>query len=192
MDIKIPEPGTGRLFIVSGPSGSGKSTLCREAVKLSGAHLSVSATTRSAGEKEIEGKDYYFLTDLQFKDMIQAGEFLEYAEVFGFYYGTPAQPVIEKLKQGHTVVLEIDVQGAEQVFKRFPQAIGVLVLPPDSRELKRRLCNRGRDDDQTIERRLKKAQWEIEQAKNSGNYQHTVINDVLDQAVKTFVDLIAE
>ena len=115
----------GKIIVISGPSGSGKTTLSKKLLEMFPEYTySVSATTRQRRDGEIEGKDYYFLTDKQFKDMIQAGQFMEYAEVFGFFYGTPAKPGIQKLKQGHTVILEIDVQSAQQVFKRFPQAVG--------------------------------------------------------------------
>jgi len=180
----------GQLFVVSGPSGSGKSTLVREAIRQTNAQLSVSATTRPQGKNEIDGKDYYFLSEKEFKDKIGAEEFLEYARVFDNYYGTPRQPVIEKLNAGQTVLLEIDVQGAAQVFESFPEAVGILVLPPSDEELYRRLQRRGRDDAETIKKRLAKAQWEIEQARNSKNFKHTLINEDLGEAIKAMIELI--
>ena len=110
---------TGKFFVVSGPSGSGKSTLCMEAVKRTGIELSISATTRPRRESEIEGKDYYFLTEEEFSRKIDVGEFLEYAKVFDHYYGTPAGKIQEKLQAGKNIVLEIDVQGAMQVFEKY-------------------------------------------------------------------------
>ena len=190
MDKQSSGKMTGRLFVVSGPSGSGKSTLSREAIKRTMAQLSVSATTRKPGQSEIDGKDYYFLSEKEFKDKIEAGEFLEYARVFDHYYGTPASPVMEKLKEGKTIVLEIDVQGAAQVFQKHPEALGILVLPPDDEELKRRLLGRGRDDEDTIKKRLANAQWEIEQAQKTLNYKYTIINDNLDKAIEEIVALI--
>lgn len=180
----------GRLFVISGPSGSGKSTLSREAIKRTEARLSVSATTRPRSDKEVEGKDYYFLSEEEFINKIKAEEFLEYAHVFGHYYGTPGSVVRNMLSQGHTVVLEIDVQGAAEVFKRFDSAVGILVLPPDDEELRRRLVSRARDDEETIAKRLAKAQWEIKQAQAGGRYQHTVTNDDLNQAIEAVVRLI--
>lgn len=180
------------LLVVSGPSGSGKSTLCRRLIERTDVKISVSATTRRRGETEVEGEDYYFISEAEFRLMIATDELLEYAEVFGNYYGTPAEPVREMLAQGHTVVLEIDVQGAAQVFARYPKARGVLVLPPDDEELKRRLHGRGRDNAEVIAKRLAKAQWEIEQAKASGRYEDIIINDDLEQAVDEVVALVQE
>lgn len=180
----------GQLFVVSGPSGSGKSTLVREAIRQTNAQLSISATTRPQGKNEIDGKDYYYLSEKEFKDKIGAEEFLEYARVFDHYYGTPRQPVIEKLNAGQTVLLEIDVQGAAQIFDSFPEAVGILVLPPSDEELHRRLQCRGRDDAGTIKKRLAKAQWEIEQARNIKNFKHTLINEDLGEAIKAMIELI--
>jgi len=180
----------GRLLVVSGPSGSGKSTLCREAVKRTGARLSVSATTRKQSEQEVEGKDYYFLSVKEFEEKIARNEFLEYARVFDHYYGTPVKPVQEQLGAGETVILEIDVQGAGQVFERFGEAVGILVLPPKPEILQQRLTGRGRDDMDTINKRLAKGREEIEQAEKIKNFQHTIINDELEEAIKELVALI--
>jgi guanylate kinase len=183
MDKAPVSVGPGRLFVVSGPSGSGKSTLCRAAVARTQARLSISATTRPRGKDEVEGKDYYFLSEKEFTAKVKAGDFLEHARVFDHYYGTPAGPVKQMLAAGETVVLEIDVQGAAQVFKNMPEAIGILILPPDMEELCGRLCRRGRDDESTINKRLSKAQWEIEQARAHGQYRHTIVNDDLNEAI---------
>ncbi len=180
----------GKLFVISGPSGSGKSTLTRMAIEKIGAKLSVSTTTRPRSAQEVEGVDYYFISKIAFEDKIKAGEFLEYAQVFGNYYGTLAGPVEETLKTGQTVVLEIDVQGAAQVFENFPKAQGVLVLPPSDDELKRRLKSRGRDDAKSIRKRLAKAQWEIEQAITSGKYGYTVTNNDLENAVGQLIRIL--
>ena len=182
----------GRLFVVSGPSGSGKTTLCREAVKRTDAQLSISATTRLRGKNEVDGKDYFFLTEKDFLEKVDEGEFLEHARVFENYYGTPAQAVRQQLDQGRDVVLEIDVQGAMQVFARRPDAVGILVLPPDNGELERRLTQRGRDSTDVIERRLQKAQQEVEQAQADGHYQHTIVNDKLEKAIQELVSLFDE
>ena len=180
----------GRLFVISGPSGCGKSTLCRKVLPRTNAGLSVSATTRDRSKSETDGVDYYFLSKKEFKDKIDADEFLEYAQVFENYYGTPAKPVMEKLKDGQTIILEIDVQGAIQVFNRYPEAIGILVLPPSKEILQQRLSQRGRDDKDTIKKRLDKAEWEIEQAQNNKNFKHTVVNDNLDEAIEKMVRII--
>jgi len=174
----------GRLFVVSGPSGSGKSTLSREAARQTGTYLSISATTRPPGQSEVDGKDYSFLSKEEFIEKINQNEFLEYAEVFSHYYGTPAPAVRQKLESGQTVVLEIDVQGAKQVFSCYPKAIGILIVPPSRQELGRRLNRRGRDDLVTVKKRLEKAQWEIDQAKVDEHFKHTIVNDDLEQAVE--------
>ncbi len=173
-----------KLLVISGPSGSGKSTLTRMLIKAmpGDLELSVSATTRSPGEDEFDGKDYYFMNEQDFLLKVNNGEFLEYAKVFGNYYGTLRKPVMDKLSEGKTVVLEIDVQGAQQVFERFDEAVGILILPPGPDELRRRLVNRGRDDEQTIARRLAKANWEVEQAEQNKRYKYRIINDVLTRA----------
>ena len=126
----------------------------------------------------------------EFEEKIEAGEFLEYAMVFDNYYGTPAGPVNQLLEDGKTVVLEIDIQGALQVFQSAPEAEGVLILPPNDKELRRRLESRGRDDAETINKRLAKAQWEIEQAVSSGNYNYVVVNDDLDESIKEISQIL--
>lgn len=181
---------TGRLIVISGPSGSGKSTLTREAVARTGARLSISATTRSPGPGEQDGRDYYFLTREAFEAKIAAGEFLEYAEVFGNYYGTPSDTVREALIRGETIILEIDVQGGLQVFERMPEAVGVLILPPGEAVLRERLLTRAREDASVIEKRLAKARWEIEQAQQSGRYRHTIVNDQLAAAIERLVEIV--
>jgi guanylate kinase len=190
VNSKSDQSRKGKLFVVSGPSGSGKSTLCREAARRTGAALSISATTRPRRETEVEGKDYYFLTEEEFGAQIDAGEFLEYARVFDHYYGTPAGKIQEKLLAGQNVVLEIDVQGAMQVFARYNQACGILVLPPVEAELTRRLQQRGQDSTKNMEKRLAKAQWEIEQAHKCGRYEYTIINDDLEEAIQELAQII--
>ncbi len=188
-DTVMSGNGKGKLFVVSGPSGSGKSTLCREAIKRTNVKVSVSATTRGQGKNEVDGRDYYFLSRAEFEAKIAADEFLEYAEVFGNYYGTPAEPVKEMLGQGQTVILEIDVQGATQVFEKFGAAMGILVLAPSAEEIKKRLAGRGRDDEETIQKRLAKALWEIEQAKNNKHYRYTIVNDDVERAIDEMVTI---
>jgi guanylate kinase len=181
---------TGRLFVVSGPSGSGKSTLCRAAAARTGIYLSVSATTRAPGPKEQDGRDYFYMTEAEFSKKIQAGEFLEYAKVFGQYYGTPAGPVSEHLSRGDDVLLEIDVQGGEQVFEKIPDATGIFIMPPSFEELHKRLSLRRREDDSAIERRLAQAKAEVERARAGGYYGYEVINDNLDQAIDSLAGLL--
>ncbi|AQT67218.1 Guanylate kinase [Anaerohalosphaera lusitana] len=179
----------GNLVVISGPSGVGKSTICKEIVDRTDAFLSVSATTRSRGEGEVEGKNYYFLSRSEFEKKIQAGEFLEYAEVFGNLYGTPWGPVEKALDEGKTVLLEIDVQGGQKAKKLFKDAIMVFILPPKESELEKRMHGRARGEDRTsAEKRLQSAGNEIAQAWQS--YDHMVINDDLEEAVTEIISII--
>ena len=174
----------GKLFILSGPSGSGKTTLVsllkqREPQRL---WVSVSATTRPPRPGEQNGQSYWFLSPEQFQEMIRRGELLEWAEVYpGIFYGTPRRPVEEHLNQGDWVLLEIDVRGAQQVLKHFPQAVTIFVRPRTWQELVQRLRERGTEDPQALRRRLEVARREWDQA---GLYQHQVINDKIEQAVE--------
>lgn len=181
----------GKLIIISGPSGVGKSTICKEVVKKLDAFLSVSATTRARSEAEQDGRDYVFLTREDFQAKIREGEFLESADVFGNYYGTPKQPVDDALAAGRIAILEIDVQGALQVKKNRPEARTIFVLPPHKKELQKRMDSRGRgEDDESKNRRLETASREIAAAWQ--HYDHMVVNDNLDQAVQEVIDIIQE
>lgn len=188
--MEEPKNNSGTLYVISGPSGSGKSSLCRLAIPQTSARLSISATTRPRSDGEVDGKDYHFLSREEFEKKIKANDFLEHAQVFGNYYGTPAKDVEEMLTQGQAVILEIDIQGATQVFKNHPDAIGILILPPSAEELEKRLRRRGRDDEAAITRRLQKSQWEIEQARENEHYKHFIVNEQLEEAVKKLVKLI--
>ena len=190
MQEKTPGKLAGRLLVLSGPSGSGKSTVCRRAVQGTAAQLSISATTRPRTDQDVQGKDYYFLSEKEFLEQVERGEFLEYARVFDHYYGTPFAAVRELLAEGKTVILEIDVQGAAQVFEKMPEAVGVFVAPPSKAELRRRLETRGRDSQETIEKRLAEAKREIDAAHSSSHYRYEIINDELECAVQEMIDLI--
>jgi guanylate kinase len=150
--------------------------------------LSISMTTRPKSAKEIDGLNYHFRSEAEFRDLIEAGEFLEYAEVFGNYYGTPLKPIRAALGENRTVILEIDVQGARQAKRLFPEVVLVFILPPTQQELSKRLNDRGRDDKKAAERRLDGASAEIAAAWQL--YEHMVINDDLDQAVQEVVKVI--
>jgi guanylate kinase len=179
----------GKLIVISGPSGVGKSTICRRVIERTGGVLSVSATTRPRGKNETNGKDYYFLTRPQFEEKIARGELLEYAEVFGNLYGTPADAVRKRLDEGQTVILEIDVQGGRSVRRLFPDALLIFILPPDLNVLAERIRGRNRgEDDETARRRLDAAKKEIEQAKTF--YTRMIVNDNLDKAVDEVVEII--
>jgi guanylate kinase len=180
---------SGKVIVISGPSGVGKSTICRELVKrLNNAYLSVSVTSRPKSENEIDGKDYWFVSREEFQRRMDKGQLLEYAEVFGNFYGTPKDKVDEALAAGKTVILEIDVQGGKQIQEIFPDALMIFILAPTQRELAERLRGRGRDDEQSAERRLDYAGNEIAQAWQ--HYRHMVINDKLQEAVDEIVKII--
>lgn len=177
------------LVIVSGPSGVGKSTICSEVVKrLENVHLSVSVTTRPKSDSEVEGKDYRFLSREEFERKIQQGMLLEHAEVFGNLYGTPKDKVDEELEAGNTVILEIDVQGAQQVKKIYPDAVMIFIMPPTQRHLAQRMNGRGREDEEAARKRLDRADDEIAAAWRY--YNNMVINDDLEQAIEEVIEII--
>jgi guanylate kinase len=179
----------GKLVIVSGPSGVGKSTICKEvANRIENVYLSVSVTTRPRGKGEKHGKNYWFISKEEFQQRVGKGEFLEHAEVFGHLYGTPKDKVEQALNQGKTVILEIDVQGARQVKVTYPDAVMVFILPPSAKVLAERLNRRGRDNSQAAEDRLGGASDEIAAAWQY--YQHMVINENLEQAIKEVMQII--
>ena len=177
----------GKLFVLSGPSGVGKGTICKKLLENIDLEISVSATTRKPREGEIEGVSYFFVNHDRFEDMIQKGEFLEHAEVFGNYYGTPKQKVLDKLTWGKDVLLEIDVQGAMQVKENHPQSITIFVCPPSLATLKHRLAGRGTESAESLNQRIAKALTEIEMLKN---YDYYIVNDELDDAVKNVKSII--
>jgi guanylate kinase len=175
----------GILFIISAPSGSGKSTLVNEVRKqLSGIEFSVSWTTRPPRGSEQHGREYNFTTREEFERMLAAGEFMEHAEVFGNYYGTARASLEQARREGHDLLLDIDVQGAAQVRAAMPEAVSIFVLPPNPKVLRTRLRNRSRaegvEDEAEVYRRLGEARKEIE---NYREYGYILVNDILDRAV---------
>ena len=177
----------GRLFVISGPSGTGKGTICKELIKDDKIRLSVSMTTRNPREGEVHGVSYYFAIKEEFLQIIEAGGFLEYAEVFGNYYGTPKMEVLELLDEGIDVLLEIDVQGALQIKEVYPEAVLVFILPPSMEELRARLTGRGTETQDVVERRLGEAAKEISYVKH---YDYAVINDDLEEAIENVKTVI--
>ncbi len=168
------------VFIISAPSGSGKSTLVNELMRLvPGLDFSVSYTTRDPRGSEQNGKQYYFVTRAEFEQMIAAGEFLEYADVFGNYYGTARRFLREAEARGQDLLLDIDVQGARQIKQKLPDAISIFVLPPNRQTLEWRLRKRSEDAAKVIEKRLVKAGVEIE---NYSKYDYILINDKLEES----------
>lgn len=177
----------GKLFVISGPSGTGKGTICKELIKNEKIRLSVSMTTRNPRDGEVHGVSYYFATKDEFLQKIDAGGFLEYAEVFGNFYGTPKMEVLELLDQGIDVLLEIDVQGALQIKEVYPEAVLVFILPPSMEELRARLTGRGTETQDVVERRLGEAAKELSFVKE---YDYAVVNDDLEEAIENVKNVI--
>ena len=178
----------GILTVVSGFSGAGKGTLMKRLISdYDNYALSISMTTRNCREGEVDGKDYFFVTKQQFEDNIAKDGFIEHACYCGNYYGTPREYVESKLKEGKDVVLEIEVQGAMQVKKRYPDALLLFVTPPSVEELERRLRGRGTETDEVIKSRLHRA---VEECESMDNYEALVINDDLDKCVKEMNSII--
>ena len=171
---------TGKVFVLSGPSGAGKGSICAGLTVSENVALSISMTTRKPREDEVNGKSYYFVNRTRFEEFIEKDGLLEYAEVFGEYYGTPKAPVLEKLNQGMDVILEIEVDGATQVKERMPEAVLVFIMPPSKEELRRRIESRGTETPEHIERRLARSESEIAQL---GKYDYCVVNDNLRKAI---------
>lgn len=174
----------GTLYILSAPSGAGKSSLIQSLLKTQPSYdtrVSVSHTTRSARPGEVDGEHYFFVSVEQFKQLIAEDAFLEYAEVFGNYYGTSCAAIEAMLAQGVDVFLDIDWQGARQVRARMPKARSIFILPPSQEELARRLRDRRQDSDETIARRMAEAVAEIS---HYNEYDYLIINDDFDTALQ--------
>ena len=175
---------SGLLFVVSGPSGVGKSTIRKEVMKICpGLRYSVSCTTRLPRVNEVEGVDYHFVDLATFEAMRARGDFVEWAKVHGNYYGTPRQPLETFWREGFDVILEIDVQGAKQVKKVYPQGIFVFIAPPSLRVLEERLRGRRSDLEDDVLLRMTNAHLEMESIRD---YNYLIINDVLEEAVDRF------
>ena len=167
--------------VLSAPSGAGKTTIAKALVERGeDVVFSVSATTRPARDHEVDGVDYHFLSEVDFRTMIEADEFVEWAKVHGHLYGTPRQALQDAQEQGRFLILDVDVQGAMQVRKHVADAVLVFVLPPSADALRERLRDRGTEGEDTLTRRLKNARGELEKA---SEFDYVVVNEKLDQAI---------
>lgn len=172
--------GQGKLIVISGASGAGKTSVWKELVKRFGYRRSISVTTRSPRPGEKNGADYIFVSKEQFESMIRNAEFIEYAEVHGNLYGTPRKALDEAVSKGETYILEIDVQGANQLKERGLSAFYLFIQPPSFEVLTARLVNRQTDSPDVIRRRLEKAKWEMSQAPN---YDLVLVNEDLEKTI---------
>ncbi len=179
-------PIPGKLLVVSGPSGVGKSTITKGLRNFDNFWVSISATTRALRQGEVDGKDYLFVTNERFDQMVENNEFLEWAEFTGAKYGTPALPVTKALEQGLNVVLEIELNGARQIRKKVKEAVLIFIEPPSWIELESRLVNRGTESSQSLEMRLNKAKEEL---KAASEFDFVLVNTKVEQVVQELVSL---
>jgi guanylate kinase len=178
----------GLLIVITAPSGAGKSSLIAAALKADPAlRLSVSYTTRAPRRGEENGREYHFVSDKSFLEMLERGDFLESAEVHGFRYGTSHAAINRELAAGHDLILEIDWQGAQQVRRLFADCIGIFILPPSIGELERRMQKRGQDTEAVIQRRMAVAREEIS---HSPEFDYAIINKDFDEASQDLLAII--
>lgn len=177
----------GLLVVISGPSGAGKGTIYQKVIERTGMKRSISVTTRKPRPGEVEGVNYFFRTEEQYQQMIASGEFLETAEVYRNYYGTPKAPVFENLEKGHDVLFEVDVHGAKSIKKKYPEAVTIFVMTPSFEILKQRLIDRRADSSESINIRLGSAKRELSKYEM---FDYFVINDEIEQAVDEVIAIV--
>jgi len=187
-DNNMAASGKGRLFILSAPSGAGKTTLCRALTEhFSDMLYSVSYTTRKPRKDEMSGADYHFISKKDFVAKIKEGKWAEWAEVHGNFYGTSAEFLNEALASGNDVLLDIDVEGARQILKKYPDSVTIFIMPPNPEILRKRIESRGSDSREVIERRMENAEREMAQR---DLYRHVIVNDSLHEAVAELVGIV--
>lgn len=178
----------GKLIVISGPSGAGKSTVVFKAIEgREDVCFSTSVTTRSPRPGEVDGREYFFIDEERFRSMVEKDELLEHASYVAHSYGTPRAFVEQKLNAGMNVVLDIEVQGARQVYEKMPEAVMIFVVPPSLDELRRRLEGRGTESEETIRSRLERARQEYREA---DFYRYIIVNDDIDTAAKEFAAIM--
>jgi guanylate kinase len=184
------ENNKGSIFVVGAPSGTGKTTIIREIFKIYPTlSFSVSATTRKPRDYETQGKDYFFLSEEEFKKKIELNEFVEWEKFYDYYYGTLKSFIREKMESGISLLLDLDVKGGVNIKKIFPDAVLIYILPPSIEELEKRLRNRNTESEEDFQKRIDRAQMEL---KFRTEYDYCIVNDKLDKAIEDVANIIKE